>query len=143
MKTIAVLVLSAVAALAVDSPTADEVIAKMMERDHARHAAAGAYSVTSKYVLQNKDRHAEMVVRWTRHADGVKEFAIVSEQGDGAVRTHVFHKLLEAEVEASQPAQQAQTRITPGNYSFALGGVENIDGREAFVIQLEPRNESK
>jgi hypothetical protein len=143
MKTIAVLVLTAVAALAADSPTADEVIAKMMERDHARQAIAGAYSVASKYVLQNKDRHAEMVVRWTRQADGVKEFTIVSEQGDGAVRTHVFHKLLEAEVEASQPEQQARTRIAPNNYLFTLDGVENVDGREAFVIELEPRNESK
>jgi hypothetical protein len=143
MKTIAALICSAVAALAADSPTADEVIAQVMEQDHARQASIGAYSVTSKYVLQNKDRHAEMVVRWRRQADGVKEFAILSEQGDGGVRKHVFHRLLEAEAEASQPEQQAHTRITPDNYSFRLAGTEKVEGHEAFVIELEPKTQNK
>jgi hypothetical protein len=143
MKTIAALIFSAVAAFAADSPTADEVIAKVMERDQARQASIGAYSVTSKYVLQNKNRHAEMVVRWTRQADRVKEFVILSEQGDGGVRSHVFHRLLEAEVEASRPEQQAHTRITPDNYSFQLAGTEKIEGREAFVIEIEPKTQNK
>jgi len=143
MKTIAALIFSAVAVFAADSPTADEVIAKVMERDQARQVGIGAYSVTSKYVLQNKNRHAEMVVRWTRQADGVKEFVILSEQGDGGVRSHVFHRLLEAEVEASRPEQQAQTRITPDNYSFQLAGTEKIEGHEAFVIEIEPKTQNK
>jgi len=142
MKTIAAFIFSTVAALA-DLPTADEVIANVMERDQARQASIGAYSVTSKYVLQNKNRHAEMVVRWTRQADGVKEFVVLSEQGDGGVRSHVFHRLLEAEVEASRPEQQAHTRITPDNYSFLLAGTEKIEGHEAFVIELEPKTQNK
>jgi outer membrane lipoprotein-sorting protein len=143
MKTIAAFIFSAVAVLAADLQTADEVIANVMEQDHARQANIGAYSVTSKYVLQNKNRHAEMVVRWTRQADGVKEFVILSEQGDGGVRKHVFHRLLEAEVEASRPEQQVHTRITPDNYSFQLAGAEKIDGHEAFVIELEPKTQNK
>lgn len=143
MKTIAALICSAVAALAANSPTADEIVAKMMEADHARQASIGAYSVTSKYVLQNKDRHAEMLVRWTRQTDGVKEFAIISEQGDGGVRKHVFHRLLAAELEASRPEQQAQTRITTDNYSFRLVGTEEVEGHEAFVIELEPKTQNK
>ena len=54
MKNIAALICSAAVALAADSPTADEVIAKFMERDHTRQVSIGAYSVTSKYVLHNK-----------------------------------------------------------------------------------------
>ncbi len=143
MKTITALLCSVVAAPAAHAPAADEVIAKVMEQDHARQASIGAYSVTSRYVLQNRDRHAEMVVRWTRQANGVKEFVILSEQGDGGVRKHVFHRLLEAEVEASRPEQQAQTRITPDNYSFRLAGTEQVYGHEAFVIELEPRTQNK
>jgi hypothetical protein len=115
----------------------------MMECDRARQMEIGSYSFTSDYVLQNKDRHAEMVVRWTRHTDGVKEFAVISESGDGGVRKHVFHRLLQAEVEASRPEQQVQTRITLDNYSFELTGIETVNGREAFVLDLEPRNQSK
>jgi hypothetical protein len=119
------------------------MVAKMMECDRARQMEIGSYSFASDYVLQNKDRHAKMVVRWTRHADGVKEFAVISESGDGGVRKHVFHRLLQAEVEASRPEQQAQTRITLDNYSFELTGIETVNGREAFVLDLEPRNQSK
>jgi hypothetical protein len=143
MKTIAAIICSALAALAADCPSADQMMAKVMEREQARRANIGAYSFTSTYVLQNKNRHAEMVVRWTRQADGVKDFTILSEVGDGGVRKHVFHRLLEAEAEASQPEQQARTRMTPDNYSFHLLGAENIDGRNAFLIELEPRSDSK
>jgi hypothetical protein len=143
MKTIAAIIFSAVAALSADLPTADQVIANVMESEHARLASIGAYSVTSKYVLQNKNRHAEMVVRWTRQEDGVKQFVVLSETGDGGVRSHVFHRLLEAEVEASRLDQQAHTRITPDNYSFALSGAEKIEGHEAFVIELEPKTQNK
>jgi hypothetical protein len=143
MKIIAALICSAAAALAADTPTADEVIAKMLEADHARQTNIGAYSVTSKYVLQNKDRHAEMAVRWTRQADGTKDFVILSEQGDGGVRKHVFHRLLEAEVEASRPDQQQRTRMTADNYSFALAGTDIIEGHEAYVVEIAPRTENK
>jgi hypothetical protein len=143
MNAIAALLCSAAAALAAHAPAADEIIAKVIVQDRARQASIGAYSVTSRYVLQNKGRHAEMVVRWTRQANGVKEFVILSEQGDGGVRKHVFHKLLEAEAEASQPEEQAQTRITPDNYSFRLDGTEQLEGHEAFVIELEPKTQNK
>lgn len=143
MKTIVVLVCLTVAALAADSPATDEIVARMMERDAARREALRAYSVTSKYVLQNKGRHAEMLVLWTRQADGTKAFSVLSEEGDAGVRNHVFHKLLEAEVEASRPDQQARARITPDNYSFQLTGVQDLDGHRAFVIEIEPRRANK
>lgn len=143
MKSIAMFVGSMVALLGSELPSTDQIAARIMEQDRDRQTAIGAYSYTSTYVLQNKDRHAEMVVRWTRHADGVKEFVIVSEQGDGGVRKHVFHRLLQAEVEASAPEQQAQTRIASENYDFEYSGIEKVAGRDAFVIDIEPKSESK
>jgi outer membrane lipoprotein-sorting protein len=143
MKAIAVLLFSAVAALAAEVPDPDQVIAQVAARDRDRQAAVGGYSYTSTYVLQNKDRHAEMVVRWTRHSDGAKEFVVVSEEGDGGVRKHVFHRLLQAEVEASRPEQQAQTRITADNYSFQFAGSEVLEGRPAFIFDLEPKTQNK
>jgi hypothetical protein len=112
MKNIAGLVCSAVAVFAGEVPPVDEVVAKMMECDRARQMEIGSYSFTSDYVLQNKDRHAEMVVRWTRHADGVKEFAVMSESGYGGVRKHVFHRLLQAEWKRRGP----NSKRKPGSH---------------------------
>jgi outer membrane lipoprotein-sorting protein len=123
--------------------SADEIVTRMMERDQARRIALGSYTWTSQYVLDNKERHAEMTVRWTRQPDGAKRFEIVSEKGDGCIREHVFHKLLESEVEASQPSLQERNRMNTNNYSFELQGLEPINGRLAYVLEIQPKNEAK
>lgn len=144
MKTAAtMLILSAAATFAGQLPTTDEIVARMMERDQARQAVLGAYSWKSNYVLDNKERHAEMEVRWTRLSDGSKRYEILYERGDGGVRGHVFHKLLESEVEASQPALQERNRLNTRNYSFQLTGREEINGRPAYVLEIEPKAEAK
>ncbi len=144
MKTAAMMMLlSAAAALAAETPTTEQIVARMMERDQMRQSALGAYSWTSNYVLDNKERHAEMQVRWTRHADGTKAFQMLYERGDGGVRSHVFHKLLESEVEAAQPAFQERNRLNSRNYSFRLAGSEQIRGRTAFILEIEPLAEAK
>src|ERR1700735_4422409 len=106
--------------------TTEDVVARMVERDHVRQAQMGEYSVMCRYKLENKSRHAEMLVHWTRQADGVKRYEIISESGDGGVRGHVFHKLLDAEVDASKPAQRERTHMSPENYDFRLVGVETV-----------------
>ena len=123
--------------------SADEIVTRMIERDQARRIALGSYTWTSQYVLDNKERHAEMTVQWTRQSDGAKHFEIVSEKGDGCIRDHVFHKLLESEVEASQPSLQERNRMNTNNYSFQLQGVEPINGRLAYVLEIQPKNEAK
>jgi outer membrane lipoprotein-sorting protein len=143
MKTVALALVSMVAATAAQLPAADEIVTRLVEHDNARRASLSGYAVMTRYSLENKSRRAEMLIRWTRQPNGVKQYEIVSEQGDGGVRTHVFHKLLEAEVEASQMAVQERSRITPENYSFRLCGNEVIHGRPAYVLELTPRIDAK
>ena len=143
MKTAAMLLISALPLLAGQAPTSDEIVSRMMEHDQARQAKLGAYTWMSYYVLDNKDRHAEMMVRWTRQADGTKRYEVVYERGDGGVRGHVFHKLLDSEVEASQPAVRDRNRWNTMNYSFLLTGMEEINGRPAYVLETQPKTESK
>ena len=147
MKTAILMLISAAAASATVNAhlqlSGDEIVTRMMERDQVRRIALGSYTWTSQYVLDNKERHAEMMVRWTRQLDGSKRFEIVSEKGDGCIRDHVFHKLLESEVEASQPSLQERNRMNTNNYSFELQGVEPINGRLAYALEIHPKNEAK
>jgi hypothetical protein len=123
--------------------TAEDIVAKLVEQDHARQSQLGAYTYLCRYKLDNKNRHAEMLVRWIRQIDGVKSYAILTETGDGGVRSHVFHKLLEAEVEASKPAERGRARITPENYGFQMLGRETMGDRDAYVLELEPKIQAK
>jgi len=125
--------------------SADEVVAKMIERDQERQAALEGYTARRRYILEN-DRHhkrAEMLVRMKCLNDGSKQFEVVSSAGWGSARNHVFPKLLSAEVDASQPGSRDRSRIIPQNYSFAMVGAETVNDRSAYVIAVTPKTANK
>jgi outer membrane lipoprotein-sorting protein len=124
-------------------PPASVVIAHLLERDAERHAALAGYTATRRYTLDNRSRHASMVVHASVDPDGTKQFTIVDESGSSAVRKHVFHKILEEESTASNPKARSQSQISPENYWFEGSGVEMVNNRRAYVIDLKPRKESK
>jgi hypothetical protein len=143
MKTIAIVLVSALAAFAAELPATDDVVTKFVSQDNARRESIGQYTVMARYHLENKSRRADMLVRWTRLSNGAKQYEIVSEEGDGGVRSHVFHKLLEAEVEASRLSQPERTWMTPANYTFQITGTDKVNGREAYVVTLTPKTDAK
>src|SRR5215467_663852 len=69
-------------------PSADSVVAKMMEFDAHRQSELNGYTAVRRYVAVNKKRRAEMLVRVTCASDGTKQFNILSEQGSSSIRKH-------------------------------------------------------
>ncbi len=126
-------------------PSADDVVARMVERDNARRSALQGYTGTRRYVLENAKLHkqAEMVVRMIYHGDGSKQFEVVSSSGWGSARKHVFQRLLEAETDAAWPGAVEDSRMTPQNYSFTLQRMEEISGRKTYVIEVTPKKQQK
>ena len=126
-------------------PAADEVAAKMVQRDEERRSAFQGYTSVRQYTLENTKYHKEayMIVRMTQCADGSKEFKIVTSSGWSGARKHVFPKLLEAEMEASQPGSRQDSRVTPQNYSFSMLRTDQVDGRKAYVIRVVPKQDKK
>lgn len=125
--------------------TAEQVAGRMIEMDKWRVSTLQNYTVTRRYVLDNKrfHKHAEMVVRMTYTYPGKKEVEVLSEQGSGAVRKRVFRKLIETEIENARDEARNQTRITPANYEFRLLGTEMHSGRPCYVIEAVPKTENK
>lgn len=126
-------------------PSADEIVAKMIQRDAERRSQLQGYTSVRRYVLENVKHHkqAEMLVRMVCHQDGSKEFDIISSSGWGGARKHVFPRLLEAETEASRPGDREDSRITPQNYSFRMLRTGEIAGRRAYVIEVIPKKQTK
>ena len=149
MRFSSFLLLFAVALTAKDSgsplPSANDVVAAMMQHEKKREAALHGYTAARHYVLENSRHHkrAEMLVRVICAEDGSKEFQTVSESGWGAARNHVFPKLLESESEASLPEVRERSRVTPANYSFEMVGRDVINGRPAYVIAIFPKTPNK
>jgi hypothetical protein len=126
-------------------PSADEIVAKMVQRDDERRSELQGYTSVRRYVLENVKRHkqAEMLVRTVYRRDGSKEFDVISSSGWGGARKHVFPRLLEAETEASRPGGPEDSRITPENYWFTMLRADEVAGRQAYVIEVIPKKEKK
>jgi len=127
------------------SLTAPEILERMVQADNARRAALAGYSGMRHYRFENKksNKHAEMTVRMSCGSDGVKTFEVVDESGSGFVRSHIIGKMIEAEEESSQKGERKETRIIPENYDFRLVGTEISEGRESYVLEVNPKTPTK
>jgi len=124
-------------------PSAEDVVAKMMQFDAQRQSELSGYTATRHYGAVNKKRHAEMFVRVSCDSSGAKEFTIVSEEGSGSIRKHVFEKLLSEETEASRRGTRAGTRLIPDNYRFQLVGRKILETGPAYVLSVTPKTANK
>ena len=126
-------------------PSADTVVAKMVQHDDERRGALHEYTGVRRYVLENPKHHkqAEMMVRMAYNKDGSKEFEVVSSTGWSGARKHVFPRLLEAEAEASRPGSPENSRMTPENYSFAMLRMDQVGGRKTYVLDATPNKQKK
>ena len=124
-------------------PSAEDVVTKMMQFDAQRQSELTGYTATRRYVAVNKKRHAEMLVRVECASDGGKRFTILSEEGSGSIRKHVFQKLLSEETEASWRGTRNSTRLTPANYDFQILGQESRETGPAYVLDVSPRTPNK
>jgi len=70
-----------------------------------------------------------------------KSFQIVSQSGSKFLCDKVLKRAVDSEKEASQ--DKGATALTPANYKFSLVGNENLDGRPAYIMNVEPVTESK
>jgi hypothetical protein len=126
-------------------PTADEIVARMMERENQLQATSYVYSGFRRYVLENQPRHnrAEILVRMNCLADRSKEFETISASGWSGARRYVFPRLLESEKEASLPRNRERSRITADNYWFEMVGKDTVKGRAAYLLAITPKTENK
>jgi len=124
-------------------PSAEDVVAKMMQFDAHRQSELTGYTAIRRYTAVNKKRHAEMLVRVSCDRSGAKEFTIVSEEGSGSIRKHVFHKLLSEETEASRRGTRSSTRLIPDNYEFQMVGQETLEKGPAYVLSVIPKTPNK
>jgi hypothetical protein len=125
--------------------SADQVVARIIAHDSERQATLHGYTVYRRYVLENRAHHkqAEMLVRMICQEDGSKHFEVVSASGWSGARKHVFPRLLEAESDAARPDLRERSRITPDNYTFEMAGTDDVRGRLAYVISIEPKTQNK
>ncbi len=127
------------------SPSAEQVVNRMLDMNQTRAAALQQYTSQRLYVAENRhfSKRAEATVQESYTNRGGKDLKIVSATGSPLVQHRVIDKLIEAEIEASRDENRDQTLVTPQNYQFRLIGTENVDDHSCYVLEVIPRAPKK
>ena len=123
----------------------DDIVQKLADGEKKRAEDLKGYTEQRRYSVSYQgfpaNLSATIVVEATYAAPGNKQFQIVSQTGSKMLADHVLKKLLEAEEEAA--ADPSKTAPTTANYSFTLVAQQMVDGRPCYVLQVEPKTNSK
>jgi hypothetical protein len=125
----------------------DEVAARLMSRNAERAEKLRHVDSIRHYSLDYKGfpaLSAQMQVKASYTAPGIKEFTVISESGAVLLRKQVLHRLLESEKEAaSNDANREAVALTTANYRFSLLGCDSGGSRPLYVMQVEPLRDNK
>ncbi len=120
--------------------TSSQIVAEMLSHNEARSEALKHYQSIRHYEVEYKgyaaDLDAKLVVEADFDAVTGKTFKILSQSGNRLLVDKVLKRLVESEKEASQ--DKSSTALSPANYRFKLAGIENVEGRPAYVLEVEP-----
>jgi hypothetical protein len=124
------------------SPSADEVIARMLAHEMQRETAAHGYTGIRQYDLENPlfAKHAHLVANVTCDPDGTMHFQIVSKEGWSSGNISL-RQALEMESEFSRPMTRPMTQINKDNYTLQMMGTTLLNGRTAYVIDVVPKRQ--
>jgi hypothetical protein len=125
--------------------TADDVIARMLERNRSRSSQLQRYIEVRTYEIRNSEGKlaAQAVVRVNYEAPDRKDFSKTSERGSQIVRHLVFDRLMQSESETTSGREHHDSAITTENYAFALAGEESLGPYRCFVFEVTPKRKDK
>lgn len=124
--------------------TAVQIVVEMQGHNLARATALKHYHSVRHYAVEYHGFAAKIAAQMEVDADydlaSGKTFRIVSQSGSKLLIDKVLKRLLESETDASK---QHSTDLTSANYNFRLAGTENVAGRPAYVLEVEPLTDNK
>ncbi len=125
--------------------TADDVIARMLERNRLRNEQLRRYSAVRTYEIRNPEGKlaAQALVRVEYQAPDKKTFNKTSEKGSGLVRHLVFDRLMQSEGETSSGREHHDSAITTTNYTFKVVGEEEVGSYLCLVLEATPKRKDK
>lgn len=124
-------------------PSAESIIAHMMEARSENRARLRPYSVTRDYKLFGKEKQtarSEVIARVTFDPPGIKQFVIQQASGMG-LGERIVRQMLEHETEIGR--NYTSTDLAPANYDFRYLREEELGGRRCYVLEIMPRRKDK
>jgi hypothetical protein len=124
------------------SPDVSTIVQRMMAAQQDNRARLHPFTVKRGYFLLDKkdEPKSEVVAHITVLPPDNKQYWIESSSG-GGMGERVLRDVLNRETEPTKDAQKKE--LSPENYDFQLLGQESLEGRQCFVLAMNPRREDK
>jgi hypothetical protein len=125
------------------TPTAEEIVRRMLLKNDERQAALEHYRTDRTYQLEydgtGGKHHAEMIVRAEYQAPGRKNFTVLSESGSKLLCREVLRRLVDKEEETSEKTDWQRAMFSIDTYTVQLVGQEQLGGVNTWVLKVEPK----
>lgn len=123
----------------------DQIVDRMQVHDRAQTEMLGGYQALRHYAIKYrsffKTLDAKIDVEVNYDAASGKSFRILSERGSHTLCEKVLRRAVDSEKEAS--LNRGATALTRANYKFRFVGSETLNGRPAYILDVEPIAPSK
>jgi hypothetical protein len=130
---------------AVPDASLEQILKGIVQSEAERDAHVTEYTRIQHYRATSSrfDETAEMVVRMHYDREHGKSYVILSRSGSASVQTRVFEKLLRMEIESAAASDRETTLFTPSHYRFRLLASETVNGKNCYVLELDPLQADK
>jgi hypothetical protein len=122
------------------APDTAQIVQAIERHDQTQAVALGHYHSLRHYEIEYrgffKDITAKMDVELEYDAASGKSFRIVSQSGSHTLCEKVIKRALDSEKDAAQ--DHGAHALSQANYKFQLLGRETLNGRPAYVLQVDP-----
>jgi hypothetical protein len=127
------------------SPSVQEILDRMMERNAKQDKNLLEFHASRKFYAANErfKTDSTMFVQTTFRRPDQLESTVTAQKGSTFIRSRVFDKILEAENETHARKDKQQVDIVPANYNFSLIGAEDCSGRSCYHMAISPRRRDK
>jgi hypothetical protein len=123
------------------SMTLTQIVEQIQLHAQAQAVQLRQYRAIRHYQVDYRSLSARMDAEVSYDAVQGKSFRIVAQSGSRLLCDKVLKRALESEMEAAR--DRALTALSEANYRFQLIGGEAVAGRQAYVLDAQPRTESK
>jgi len=125
--------------------TSSQIVDEMVRHNLARAEGLRHYESVRTYQVEYKGYSAHITAKMVVEADydavNGKTFRVVSQSGNKLLVDKVLKRLIESEKDAQQ--DKSKTALTPANYNFKLTGIDTLEGRPAYVLEVVPLVDNK
>lgn len=122
-----------------------QIVERMVLHNQVRTLSLKQYQSLRHYEVEYHGFSATLAAKMEVEVDydlsSGKSFHIVSQSGSKLLCDKVLKRAIDSEKEAAQ--DKGSTALSEANYKFSLAGSETLEGRPAYVLEVEPIKESK